>query len=313
MPDAGTTDVYDLIFLAGGISAFSPVVVSKSPAAASGAGSGVVGQVLGCLTDEDAAQLLPSGRQTVFANRMAWPKVYMQRAGLFSSAKRGHFQITDRGLAVLAEKPSRVDIKLLDRFPEFVEFRTKKDQTNTSSDVEATETTATPEETLESAYQRIRRDLAAELLDRVKKGSPAFFEQLVVDLLLRMGYGGSRHQAGQAIGRSGDEGIDGVISEDRLGLDAIYLQAKRWDGTVGRPEVQKFVGALHGKRAKKGVFLTTGTFSADAREYVSHIDPKVVLIDGHNLVDLMIDHDLGVASNATYHLKKIDSDYFNED
>ena len=265
------------------------------------------------LTDEDVVQLLPSGRQTVFANRMAWAKVYLQRAGLFSSSKRGHFQITDRGLAVLAEKLSRVDIKLLGRFPEFQEFRSRKDQTDADSDNETTESTSTPEETLEAAYQRIRADLAVEVLDRVKKGSPAFFEHLVVELLLRMGYGGSRHQAGHAIGRSGDEGIDGVISEDRLGLDMIYLQAKRWDGTVGRPEVQKFVGALHGKRARKGVFLTTGTFSADARDYVSHIDPKVVLIDGHHLVDLMIDNDLGVASNATYHLKKVDSDYFNEE
>jgi restriction system protein len=268
------------------------------------------------LTDEDVAQLLPSGRQTVFANRVAWCKVYMTRAGLFSSVKRGHFQITERGLSVLAEKPARVDIKFLDRFPEFVEFRTKKDHADdTTSDDEATESAATPEETLESAYQRIRRDLAAELLDRVKKSSPAFFEQLVVTLLLRMGYGGSRQDAGKAIGRSGDEGIDGVIHEDRLGLDVIYIQAKRWDGKVkvGRPDIQKFVGALHGKRARKGVFLTTSEYSPDARDYAAGIDSKVALIDGHQLAELMIDFDLGVSSATSYTVKKIDSDFFGEE
>lgn len=265
------------------------------------------------LTEEDVAQLLPSGRQTVLANRAAWAKIYMQRAGLLTSPRRGHFQISPRGLEVLAEKPKRIDVKLLDRFEEFVEFRTKKDETAPGAESTEGEASATPEEGLEAAYQRIRADLATELLERVKKSSPAFFERLVVDLLLRMGYGGSRREAGQAIGRSGDEGIDGVISEDRLGLDTIYLQAKKWGETVGRPEVQKFVGALHGKRARKGVFLTTGSFSTEARDYVSHIDPKVVLVDGHQLVDLMIDHDLGVGTSATYTVKRIDSDFFAEE
>ncbi len=267
------------------------------------------------VTDEERALLLPSGRQAVFNNRVAWAKVYLQRAGLLASPKRGHFQIAPRGLEVLATKPQRVDIKLLDQFQEFVEFRTKKD---TSDHEQAeTETTSTdhetPEEALEASYSRIRTDLAADLLERVKKTSPAFFETLVVELLVKMGYGGSRKEAGKAIGQSGDEGIDGVINEDRLGLDVIYIQAKKWAGTVGRPEIQKFVGALHGKRAKKGVFLTTGTFSSDAKEYVSHIDPKVVLINGRQLAELMIDFDLGVAAVASYQVKRSDSDYFGEE
>ncbi len=265
------------------------------------------------LSEEDRAQLLPSGHQTVLANRVAWAKVYMQRAGVLTSAKRGHFQISPRGIQVLADKPQRIDIKLLDQFPEFMEFRTKKGEVSATSESAESESTSTPEEVLEAASQRISADLAAELLERVKKSTPSFFERLVVELLLRMGYGGSRREAGQAIGRSGDEGIDGVISEDRLGLDTIYLQAKKWAETVGRPDVQKFVGALHGKRARKGVFLTTGSFSAEAREYVSHIDPKVVLIDGRQLVELMIDHDLGVATSATYRVKRIDSDFFGEE
>ena len=154
---------------------------------------------------------------------------------------------------------------------------------------------------------------AAELLSRVKKSSASFFEHLVVELLLKMGYGGSLKEAGNAIGRSGDEGIDGIIKEDRLGLDAIYLQAKKWEGTVGRPEIQKFVGALHGKRAKKGVFITTGTFSSEAVDYVGNIDPKVVLIDGRQLTEFMIDFGIGVTESSTYHVKRIDSDYFGEE
>jgi restriction system protein len=169
-----------------------------------------------------------------------------------------------------------------------------------------------PIEALEAAHLKMRLGLASELLNRVKTASPQFFERLVVELLLKMGYGGSRRDAGQAIGRAGDEGIDGVISEDRLGLDVVYLQAKKWDGTVGRPEIQRFVGALHGKRATKGVFITTGTFSADASAYVDRIDPKVVLIDGRRLAELMVDFEVGVNTAATYNVKRVDSDYFDE-
>jgi restriction system protein len=171
----------------------------------------------------------------------------------------------------------------------------------------------TPEELLEYSYQRIRQDLAQEMLNKVKESSPSFFERLVVELLVRMGYGGSRADAGKAVGKSGDEGIDGIIKEDRLGLDAIYIQAKKWEGTVGRPEIQKFVGALHGQGAKKGVFITTSTFSNEARDYVSRGDSlKIVLIDGQELAQLMIDFDVGVAKVSSYEIKKLDFDYFTD-
>ena len=257
---------------------------------------------------------LPSGRQSKFANRVAWAKSYLQQAGLVVSPRRGHFQLADRGRSVLASPPARIDIKFLEQYPEFVEFRTpRSDGADVIVEAPAARPEAeTPEEALEAAHLKMRMGLASELLTRVKGASPHFFERLVVELLVKEGYGGSRRDAGQAIGRSGDEGIDGVISEDRLGLDVVYLQAKRWAGTVGRPEIQRFVGALHGKRAKKGVFITTGTFSGEALGYVEHIDPKVVLVDGRRLADLMMDYDVGVNTSATYSVKRVDSDYFDE-
>jgi restriction system protein len=266
------------------------------------------------LTSEDISQLLPSGRQTVLANRTAWAKVYLTRAGLLDSSRRGHFVLSSRGREVLQRPPTRIDIKFLERFSEFAEFRERRRETESSeSAVEAPVELETPEERLEQAYSKLRADLAGEILARIKSSSPQFFERLVVELLLKLGYGGSRREAGEAIGRSGDEGIDGIISEDRLGLDMIYLQAKRWEATVGRPEIQRFVGALHGKRARKGVFLTTGSFSAEARDYVVHIDPKVVLIDGRQLAELMIDFEVGVTTVANYQVRKVDSDYFGEE
>lgn len=264
------------------------------------------------LTEAERAELLPSGRQSRFANRVAWAKVYLERGGLLSSPGRGQFAITERGRAVLASPPQRISIRFLEQFPEFAEFRSRNHRRNAS--ITPTPSLAdeaeTPEELLEAAFQSIRSGLAADLLGRVKAMPPQFFEHLVVDLLLRMGYGGARGGSGEAVGRSGDEGIDGVISEDRLGLDVVYLQAKRWEGTVGRPEVQKFVGALHGRRARKGVFITTGTFSSDAETYVQTIDPRVVLIDGDQLAELMIDFDVGVAKEREYILKRVDSDFF---
>jgi restriction system protein len=269
------------------------------------------------LTEEDQNELLPTAKQTRFSNRVAWAKSYLQQAALLNSSRRGHFRITDRGRSVLGEKPSRIDIPFLERFAEFREFR-EAGKGEASAAVPPKKGTGevekeTPEETLEQSYQSIRKDLASELLTKVKSSSPKFFETLVVELLLKMGYGRSRADAGKAIGASGDEGVDGIISEDRLGLDTIYIQAKRWDGTVGRPEIQKFVGALHGKRARKGVFITTGSFSLDARDYVSHIDPRVVLIDGRELADYLIDLDLGVSSKAIYAVKRLDSDFFADE
>jgi restriction system protein len=261
------------------------------------------------LTEIERNELLPSGRQTRFANRVAWAKVYLEQAALLSSPKRGQLVITPRGLSVLDNPPDRITIRFLEQFPEFATFRARRQSPVTAVPPD-TEEAETPEELLEAGYQRSRAGLAADLLQRIKGMPPSFFERLVVDLLLKMGYGGTRADAGDAIGKAGDEGIDGVIAEDRLGLDLVYLQAKRWEGTVGRPEIQKFVGALHGKRARKGVFLTTGDFSDEALAYVQNIDPRVVLIDGEQLADFMIDFDVGVAVERTYALKRVDSDFF---
>ncbi len=264
------------------------------------------------LSDEEQKSLLPSGRQATFTNRVAWARVYLGQAGSLETPRRGHFQITARGRDLLRTAPARITIKDLERFPEFVEFRTPKDHPEVAQH-SADEEGQTPEELLESAYLKFRNNIASELLARVKASSAQFFEQLVVELLLKMGYGGSRKEAGEAIGKAGDEGIDGIINEDRLGLDVIYIQAKKWEGSVGRPEIQKFVGALHGKRARKGVFITTSTFSGEAADYVARIDPRVVLIDGHLLASLMIDFDIGVTPVSTYQTKRIDFDYFVEE
>lgn len=263
------------------------------------------------LNESELSEMLSSRRAPKFYNRAAWAKFYLAKAGLLESPRRGIFLITPLGKEVLQQKPERITISFLERFPDYVKFKQspRKDQPSQPGH----EPNDTPEEQLETAYQKIRDALADELLAKVKNGTPESFEHLVVELLLRMGYGGSRQEAGRAIGRSGDEGIDGVISEDRLGLDIIYLQAKKWDNTVGRPEIQKFVGALQGKRAKKGVFLTTGNFSNEAKQYVSMIDPKIVLIDGNDLMQLMIDYGLGVTSVGTYEFKRIDHDYFETD
>jgi restriction system protein len=266
------------------------------------------------LTEEETKTLLPSGRQTVLVNRVAWAKVYLDHAGLLETPQRGHFNISERGRKALKDAPERITIGYLLKFPEFAEFRsTPRKQKVTPQGPISEEEGQTPEEMLESAQLRLRTDLASELLHRVKKCSPQFFERLVVELLLKMGYGGSREEAGEAIGASGDEGIDGLINEDRLGLDTIYLQAKRWEGTVGRPEIHKFVGALQGKRARKGVFITTGTFSAEASEYVKNIEAKVILIDGKQLAAFMIDFGVGVDLVASYDVKKLQSDYFEEE
>jgi len=205
-------------------------------------------------------------------------------------------------------------VKYLERYEEFQTFKNLKGTRSgsKSKETEASLEERTPEETLEWAYRRLREALAGDLLQQVKAASPNLFERLVVELLLKMGYGGSRQDAGEAIGRSGDEGIDGIIKEDRLGLDTIYVQAKKWEASVGRPEVQKFAGALQGQRAKKGIMITTSSFSGEARDYVSKIDNKIVLIDGAQLAELMFDHNLGVSPTANYEVKKIDSDYFAE-
>lgn len=265
------------------------------------------------MTDEERKALLPSGVQEVFRNRVAWAKSHLKMAGLLANPRRGIYQITTRGQELLAKPPTVINLRFLNQFPEYVAFRAARRQRAEEQEDTEPNHSATPEESLELAYTKIRDDLAADILQRLKTCSPAFFERLVVEVIVKMGYGGSRQDAGKAIGKSGDGGIDGMIKEDKLGLDAIYIQAKRWENTVGRPEIQKFVGALTGQRAKKGLFITTADFSVDAQEYVSRIDTKIVLIDGETLAQLMIDHNVGVSTIATYDLKKIDMDYFTEE
>jgi restriction system protein len=266
------------------------------------------------LTNEEMNELLSSGQQAVFDNRVGWARTYMKKAGLVESTRRGFFRITQDGLEVLKKNPEAIDIKFLDQFPGFKEFRQVKRVKKGQEPVFiGRDDEQTPEELLESGYQKIRQDLIQELLGQIKQCSPIFFERLVVELLVKMGYGGSRQDAGKAVGRSGDEGIDGMIKEDRLGLDVIYIQAKRWDATIGRPEIQKFVGALQGQRAKKGIFITTADFSNEAIQYASSIDCKIVLVDGEQLAQLMIDFNLGVSKIAFYEIKKVNSDYFTEE
>ncbi|MCC6261037.1 MAG: restriction endonuclease [Anaerolineales bacterium] len=266
------------------------------------------------LTEDELAEMLPSARKTRFYDRVAWAMTYLKKAGLLSSPERGKYQITSRGLDVLKNPPGRITVNFLEQFEEFIDFKTrhKKNTTEnptTEKDVES----QTPEEEIESAYLNIRQSLSDEILQTVKNCSPSFFEILVIDVLVKMGYGGTRKDAGKAIGKSGDGGIDGIINEDRLGLDVIYIQAKKWENSVGRPEIQKFAGALQGQRAKKGIFITTSEFTKEAKEFASKIESKIILIDGETLSQLMIDYNIGVNPIAAYELKRIDSDYFSEE
>jgi restriction system protein len=260
------------------------------------------------LTAAERQQLLPSGQQTVVSNRIQWAKTYLKKAGLLSQPSRGVIRITEDGKAVLAEKPTGISTAFLERFPAFVAFYRQVQPEH--ADAAPPET---PEESLDSAYLALRSALADELLDRLKTCSPGFFERMVVQLLVAMGYGGSIADAGQAIGRSGDDGIDGIIKEDLLGLDVVCVQAKRWQSTVGRPVVQAFAGSMEGQRARKGVLITTSNFSREAEEYVGRIERRIVLIDGKRLTGLMIDHDIGVSTARSYTVKKLDTDYFTEE
>lgn len=265
------------------------------------------------LSELERTELLPSGTQEVFTNRVAWAKTHLRMAGLIEAPSRGVFQITKRGQDLLRETNDRIDLRVLRQQPGYLEAReAKKDNGKRKIDEDPQNDQQTPEEQIEAASIAVRNSLGEDILAKMKAASPSFFERLVVELLVRMGYGGTRKDAGKAIGRSGDEGIDGIIKEDRLGLDVIYIQAKKWEATVGRPEIQKFAGALQGVRAKKGIFITTSDFSKEAQEYASRIDSKIVLIDGEHLWNLMIDFGLGVSTVATYEIKKVDNDYFDE-
>lgn len=266
------------------------------------------------LTDDERKELLPSGQTFIFGSRVGWARTYLKKAGLLDSQKRATVTITKRGLSVLNQNPQKIDVKLLRQFPEFLEFQnTKKDDADAVITTVDLNNKLTPEETLEGAYQSIRKSLAQELKKKIVEQPPAFFEKLVVELLVKMGYGGSLKDAGKATRLTNDEGIDGIIKEDKLGLDFIYIQAKRWDNqAVGRPDIQSFVGALDGQRATKGIFITTSRFLESAKEYVKTITKKVILINGDQLAEFMIDYGLGVSTSTTYDVKKIDSDYFGE-
>ena len=264
------------------------------------------------LSDEQKKEVLPSGRSYIIDNRVGWARTYLKKAGLLEDTRRSYFRITEEGLGALAKSPTEINIKFLQQFPGFNEFRKKKDDEE-EEPVSQGDSSQTPQELLEYGYQKIKRDLAQELIESTKKVSPRFFEQLVVELLLKMGYGGSVKDAGKAIGQSGDGGIDGIIKEDKLGLDVIYIQAKRWENVVGSNEIRNFVGSLVGKNANKGVFITTSGFTRDALEYVKTITHKVILIDGDMLAQLMIENNVGVSGVISYEVKKIDSDYFLEE
>jgi|ERR1035437_2300602 restriction system protein len=269
------------------------------------------------LTDEERKELLASGNQAIFDNRVGWAKTYLKKAGLLDSPRRATFVITELGLQTLNKQPDHIDAKFLRQFPAFLEFVHAGRNENESEEETISHEIPiqTPEENLDRAYQSIRKSLASELLTNVIELSPTFFERLVVELLVKMGYGGSIKDAGKAIGKSGDEGIDGTIKEDKLGLDIIYIQAKRWKkgNVVGRPELHKFVGALAGQGAKKGIFITTSNFTKEALDYTPKNETKIVLIDGELLAQLMIDYNLGCTTQQIYELKKIDTDYFDEE
>lgn len=270
------------------------------------------------LTEEERVQLLPSANQAIINNRVGWARTYLKKANLLETPKRAVLKITKDGINVLAKNLPRVDVKFLQTFPKFQEWiHSYATKTN---DVEAIEgenkieiqTGKTPEELLDYSYTQLKEELASEIIDKVKSCSPAFFELLVIDLLTKMGYGGSRKEAGEVLGKSGDGGIDGIIKEDKLGLDTIYIQAKRWDNTVTIHQVRDFAGSLLSKKAKKGIFITTSSYPASAREFVSSIEPKIVLIDGNELANLMIEYKVGISVKKVYEVQRLDSDYFEE-
>lgn len=271
------------------------------------------------LTDAELEMLLPSGRQPIFSNRVAWARAHLKMAGLFEIPRRGIFKITKRGLDVIQQNPATINVAFLKQFPGYIEHFSRNhdkgiEEDKTPLNIISPEI-STPEEIIEKGYSDIRKAVASDLLERVLSISPARFERLVIELLVKMGYGGGFKDAGSHSGKAGDEGIDGTIREDKLGLDIIYIQAKRWrpGNQVGRPEIQKFVGALAGQGAKKGVFITTSTFSKEARDYMPRNETKIVLIDGEELTQLMIDYNLGVSTINIYEIKQVDSDYFGEE
>jgi restriction system protein len=264
------------------------------------------------LTPDDLRATIPSGA-SLFANRLHWAVTYMYQSGLVRRPRRGVVQITPRGNEVLAKHPDRVDLGVLVQFEEFIEFRSRSRRVGPAGPVTEAAVEATPRETVAAAVEEANAAVAAEVLDRVRERGAAFLEHLVLDVLTAMGYGGARGSA-EHMGRSGDEGLDGVIRQDPLGLDRIYVQAKCYaaDRSVGRPEIQEFVGALHGAQADRGIFITTGRFTSDAKDYAERVTARLVLIDGRMLAELMVNLNIGVQARETYVIKRIDEDFFED-
>lgn len=269
------------------------------------------------LSDADREMLLLSGKQRILHNRIHWAKFYLSKAGLIESPRRGRFVATKQGHQILHQNPARLDNQFLLSIPAFMDFYKSNQSTEKAEAISnvGMEDIATPEEIIEKSYNALQVALRSDLLDRILQNSPQFFEGLIVNLLVAMGYGGSHKDAAQQLGKSGDGGIDGVINEDFLGLDRVYIQAKRYDlsNVIGRPVIQAFTGSLVGFGATKGVFVTTSTFSSQAREYVTRIPQRVVLIDGKLLAELMIEHSVGVRLQRAIEFKRLDEDFFSED
>lgn len=268
------------------------------------------------LSDEDRNEMLPSGTQLKLTNRVHWAISYLKHANLLEYHTRGQCKITGEGLEVLTRDLKLINVKYLRTFPVFKEWqdttKLNRSKSNGQSEKEDIVPDITPDEMMENSYSDLTKLLKGEIIEKIKGCSPKFFEQLVIDLLLKMGYGGSKIEAGQVLGKSNDGGIDGLIKEDKLGLDTIYVQAKKWENQVPVSQVRDFAGALLAKKAKKGIFITTSTFPPSAREFVSSIEPRIILIDGAYLADLMIEHDLGVSVKRTFNIKKVDHDYYEE-
>ncbi len=267
------------------------------------------------LTNAERKEFLPSGNQAIINNRVDWARTYLKKAGLLDSPKRARFVITEKGIEILNTNPETINIAFLKKLPKFKEWQDDYvSKGKKGKDIEEIElpNEKTPQELLDYSFQKLTNELSIELLDVVKKCSPVFFENLVIDLLVKMGYGGSRKEAGKAVGKSGDGGIDGIINEDKLGLDTIYVQAKKWENVVPVKEIRDFAGALLGQKAKKGIFITTSYFPNGAYEYVKNIEHKIILIDGKRLTELMIENNIGLSIQMKYEVKKIDADYFEE-
>jgi restriction system protein len=266
------------------------------------------------ITEDELRTKIPSGRAFLFDNRLGWANTYLKKAGLITSARRGYLQITALGSSFLKDHPDGIkisDLKKIEQFKEFHQVKDKESKQPIGAELTEIEEKS-PEEVIDSAFEVILNDLRSELIVTIKNCSPLFFEKMVIDLLIKMGYGGSRREAGTAIGKSGDEGIDGIINEDKLGLDSIYIQAKRLENTVPIKEIRDFAGSLLSKKARKGVFITTSDFPKSAYDFVNSIEPRIILVDGNKMASLMIEHGVGISTKETYEIKSIDNDYFEE-